>query len=171
MSLILGIGASMRDRMVEAGFGTVRSVASMESPAPLQKIRGVGQKKSVDYLDAARAISGGKAIRKAGGDIVLPERSTEIFLDLEEVNVVFDDTLKEYLIGALVRKDGSEKYHSFVAERRREDVMLKEFLDFMGAQSDYVCEPSSLDAIIRSCICICPHPCLHVEPCTCAALD
>lgn len=135
VSLIPGIGASRRVGMMEAGFDTVRNVAS-SSAAELQQIKGVGKKRSVEYLESARAISSGKCVRKAG-PIDLPERSTEIFLDLEGLNAVFDGTLSDYLIGALVRTNGAETYHSFVAEGKREDEMLKSFLDFMGGQNDY----------------------------------
>lgn len=134
VSLIPGIGAGRRGAMTEAGFDTVRKVAS-SSAAELQRIKGVGKKLSVGYLESARAISSGECVRKAG-PIDMPERSTEIFLDLEGLNA-FDGTLSDYLIGALVRTNGIETYHPFVAEGKREDKMLKSFLDFMGGQSDY----------------------------------
>ena len=139
VSLVSGVGASMRNKMIAAGLHTVRDVASLSSARELQGIRGVGKKTSEAYFDAARAISRGKPVKKSGGMVALPDRSTEIFLDLEGLNAVFDDTLTDYLIGALVReKDGTESYHAFVAERKREDVMLLDFLDFMDMQSDYV---------------------------------
>lgn len=137
VSLIPKVGRSMRDRMAAAGLSTVQSIASLQSASELQHIKGVGDKTSVEYFDAARAISGGKPVRRAGSVIRLPERSTEIFLDLEGLNAMFDTALTDYLIGALVRKNGSEEYHSFVAEEKREDTMLKSFLDFMDEQSDF----------------------------------
>ena len=135
VSLIPGIGASRRAAMTEAGFDKVRNVAS-SSAAELRRVKGVGKKRSVEYLESARAISSGECVRKAG-PIDLPERSTEIFLDLEGLSDVFDGTLGDYLIGALVRTDGTETYHPFIAEGRREGEMLKSFLDFMDRQSDY----------------------------------
>ena len=135
VSLIPGIGASKRNGMTENGFCTVHDVAS-SSIQMLQGVRGVGKKTATNYLNSARAISGGQCVRK-DGKIDLPEHSTEIFLDLEGLNAVFDDTLTDYLIGILVRKDGKESYRAFIAERKREDVMLKSFLDFMGGQEDY----------------------------------
>ena len=135
VSLIPGIGPGLRLSMVEAGFGTVRNVAS-SSVGELQRIKGVGRKKSTACLEAARAISSGECVRKAGR-IDLPERSTEIFLDLEGLNDVFDGTLSDYLIGVLVRTNGTETYRPFVAEGKREDEMLESFLDFMDGQSDY----------------------------------
>ena len=135
VSLIPGVGPGMRARMADAGLGTVRAVASSPA-AELQRIRGVGKKKSSNYLEAARAISGGECVRK-GGAIDLPDRTTEIFLDLEGLSDVIDGTISDYLIGALVRRGGAETYHPFVAENRREDAMLEQFLDFMDGQEDY----------------------------------
>ena len=136
ISLIPGIGANKRIDMVDNGFRTVSDVA-VSSMEKLQTVRGVGRKTAVNYIYSARAIESGVPIKK---DYILdlPHRSTEIFLDLEGLTPVFDDTLTDYLIGALVRKDGKEKYHAFIAEQRREEVMLKSFLDFMEKQDDYV---------------------------------
>ena len=129
VSLIPGIGAGRRVGMIGAGFDTVRNVAS-SSAAELRRVKGVEKKRAVGYLESARAISSGECVRKAG-PIDLPERSTEIFLDLEGLDAVFDGTLGDYLIGALVRTNGTETHHPFVAEGKREDAMLKSFLDFM----------------------------------------
>jgi uncharacterized protein len=136
VSLIPGVGPSMRAKMADAGLDTVRAVA-LSTTAGLQQIRGVGKKTSSNYLKAARAISSGECVRK-GGQIDLPDRATEIFLDLEGLSDASDSTMSDYLIGALVRRDGAETYHPFVAERKREDVMLERFLDFMDGQEDYV---------------------------------
>ena len=125
----------MRARTADAGFGTVRAVAS-STAAGLQQIRGVGRKTSSNYLEAARATSSGECVRK-GGRIDLPDRATEIFLDLEGLGGASDSTMGDCLMGALVRRDGAEAYHPFVAGRRREGMMLERFLDFMDGQEDY----------------------------------
>ena len=135
VSLITGIGESKRKLLAEVGLDTVNKVASSTTGA-LQQIKGVGKKTSVSYLNAARAITSGEYIRNAG-EIDLPERGTEIFLDLEGSVESIDDTIGDYLIGALVRSGGTETYHSFIAEGKREDMMLRSFLDFVGSQTDY----------------------------------
>ena len=135
ISLIPGIGPNKRGLMAEVGFGTVQDVASSTAVA-LERVKGIGKKTSAMYLDSARAIVSGECVRK-GSTIDLPERRIEIFLDLEGLNDVFDDTMSDYLIGALVRVDGKETYHSFIAEGRREDMMLRSFLDFVEKQCDY----------------------------------
>ena len=135
ISLIPGIGPNKRGLMAEVGFGTVQDVASSTAVA-LERVKGIGKKTSAMYLDSARAIVSGECVRK-GGMIDLPERRIEIFLDLEGLNDVFDDTMSDYLIGALVRVDGKETYHSFIAEGKREGMMLRSFLDFVEKQCDY----------------------------------
>ena len=136
VSLIPGVGPGMRAKMADAGFGTVRDVAA-SSEAGLRRIGGVGSKTAAAYLGAARAISGGECVRK-GGAIDLPDRTTEIFLDLEGLGDMSDGTMSDYLIGALVRRGGAETYRPFVAEHKREDTMLEQFLDFVDGQEDYV---------------------------------
>ena len=135
VSLIPGVGGVKRGLLTEAGFSMVRDVAS-SSATQLQQIRGIGKKMSASFLDSAKAIESNDVISK-GLAPDLPDRRTEIFLDLEGLNDMFDSTLSDYLIGALVRKDGRETYHSFIAEGRREDKMLESFLRFMGEQEDY----------------------------------
>ena len=135
ISLITGIGPAMRTEMINTGFDTIQDIAS-SSINELQRIKGVGKKKSIDYLESARAINTGKHIRKTG-TVNLPKRSTEIFLDMEGLNGMFSDPPIDYLIGALVRTNNTETYHSFIAEDMREDEMLGSFLSFMRGQNDY----------------------------------
>ena len=137
ISLISGIGPSKRKMFVEAGFKTVQDVASSTANT-LKQIKGIGEKTSVKYMNSACAITSGECIRNNTDPIELPERKTEIFLDLEGLVESFDDTISDYLIGALVKTDdGIETYHSFIAEEKREDVMLLSFIDFMKKQTDY----------------------------------
>lgn len=56
---------------------------------------------------------------------------------MEWVSDVFEGTIDDYLIGALVRSGDMETYHPFVAERKREDAMLRSFLEFMSGLDDY----------------------------------
>ncbi len=136
ISLIPHIGPKMRSLLLDAGLHTVNDVAT-SSAGRLQKIRGIGSKKSAGYIESARAIDTGRCARM-GGNIDLPERPTEIFLDLEGLNATFSNRLTDYLIGAVVRRDGEAAYHRFLAENWREDRMLEEFLGFIDQQDDYV---------------------------------
>ena len=135
VSLIPGVGTRKRGAMIGAGFQTVRDVAASTTKS-LEAVKGIGKKTARAYWTSACAITGNECVRRA--DVrKLPERRTEVFLDLEGLNAVFDDTLTDYLIGALVRRDGKERYHPFVAEQKREDLMLRSFLEFMEGQEDY----------------------------------
>ena len=136
VSIIPGVGPGTRASLAAAGFGSVRDVSS-SSAARLQEVRGIGGKKASAYLDSARALASGRPVRR-GGPVSLPEAGTEVFLDLEGLNDVFDEGLSDYLIGALVRSGGREEYRPFVAEGRDEGAMLRGFLDFMGGLDDYV---------------------------------
>ena len=136
VSLIPGIGPGMRAGFADAGFHTVRDVASSTS-GKLQYIGGVGGKTSVRYWSSARAIESGECVRRSG-KIELHERPTEVFLDLEGVGPVFSDAPGDYLIGALVRTGGAETYRPFIAERDGEGAMLESFLELVSGLDDYV---------------------------------
>ena len=86
-------------------------------------------------MASARAITENRLVKK-DGKVNLPGRSTEAFFDLEGFAGPGDSG--DYMIGALVRKDGSEKYHTLIAEERREDTMFWDFLDFAGGLEDFV---------------------------------
>ena len=135
VSLIPGIGPGMRAGFADAGFHTVRDVASSTS-GRLQYIDGVGGKTSVRYWSSARAIESGECVRRSG-KVELHERSTEVFLDLEGVGPVFSDAPGDYLIGALVRAGGAETYRPFIAENGDEGMMLKSFLKFLDGLGDH----------------------------------
>ena len=136
VSLIPGIGGALRQSMVQAGFDTVQSVAE-STTTKLQQIKKIGAKTAVEFLTSAQAITAGTHIRRSG-TVNLPDKAVQIFLDFEGLDKEADDTIQNYLIGALVRIDGKEKYHPFVAKDRREDLMLKSFLEFLSNMDDYV---------------------------------
>ena len=140
VSLVNGIGGARRDALARMGINTVDDLL-LRSRNELRRIRGVGGKAADGCVLSARAISTGRAVRKSAGE-PLPERGTEIFLDLEGVDPAStmdqDDPQTDYLIGALVRKDGNEEYVPFVAgDAAGEEGMLRRFLEFMKGQDDY----------------------------------
>ena len=134
VSLIPGIGAGERVFMVERGFKTVQDVAASDI-AGLLRVHGVETEAAHRYLESATAITNGAAVRK-GGAIQLPTHSTDVFLDLERNRAARGRTASNYLIGALVRKNGTAKYHPFVADKTGEYRMVQSFLDFIGSQPD-----------------------------------
>ena len=134
VSLIPGIGPAMRDGLAGIGLRTVRDVYE-SSEDVLLSVKGVGAKTASDMMASARAITENRLVRK-GGSVDLPVRSTEVFFDLE--GYAGPGVSGDYLIGALVRKGGSEGFHAFIAEGRREDIMFGDFLEFAGGLDDPV---------------------------------
>lgn len=135
ISLIAGIGQNVRANLIKAGLYTIQDIAS-SSVASLQQIRGMDGKRAPAAIASARAIQSGQPVRK-GYSIELPNSSTEIFLDMEGVNDVREGSITDYMIGVLIRTNGTETYRSFIAEDRREGLMLESFLEFMSHQDDY----------------------------------
>lgn len=92
------------------------------------------------YRLAAKSIMQGKHIFLEKP--FLPEGKTEIFLDFEGVNNLPINGKRvtcDYLIGLLVRENGSEEYRSFVSKNEeKEHEMVLAFLTFLQEQKDYV---------------------------------
>ena len=133
-SLIPKVGPAAREGLAAVGLHTVRDV-SRSSVDALMPVKRIGAKTASDILTSARAITENRLVRK-GGTIDLPVRSTEVFFDLE--GYAGPGVSGDYLIGALVRKGGSENFHAFIAEGRREDIMFGNFLEFAGGLEDPV---------------------------------
>ena len=133
-SLIPKVGPAVRECLVAVGLRTVRDVYRSGEEA-LMSVKGVGAKTASDILASARAITENRLVRK-GGSEDLPIRSTEVFFDME--GFAGSAVSGDYLIGALVRKGGSEGFHAFIAEGRREDSMFGNFLEFAGGLEDPV---------------------------------
>jgi predicted RecB family nuclease len=141
ISLVAGISLKTKHKFAEQGLRTVQDLASTDMEK-LVKIKGIGDKTAVKYVNSAKAIASKKPIIKNVKSIVFPSCKVEIFLDLEGVDpaTMGDEVVQvDYLIGALVRIGSEEKYHAFVAkDLDHEKEMLLEFLDFMKKQKDYV---------------------------------
>ena len=149
ISMVGGIGQAKKDELVKYGMSTIYDLAS-SSMDDLLKIRGIGKRTADNIMASAKSITEKTPVRKkqSGGCQELPRRKTEIFLDLEGLDMVTSTsagseesgTQSDYLIGLLVRNGGDEEYVPFVAHEASVDgerQMLAEFLRFMNAQHDY----------------------------------
>lgn len=138
VSLVAGIGQAFREKLVSAGLRTVEHLAEA-TEENLRSIRGVGSKKAAQYRTNAQALVRGTHIRT--GAVQFEPAATEIFLDLEGTGAqATDEGLVEmdYLIGALVRQDGRERYIPFIAHTLDdEETMFRAFLDWLAEQSDH----------------------------------
>ena len=135
MTLVPGLGASKRETLLDNGFRTIHDIAA-SNEYDLKQVKGIAEKTAQKYLCSAQAITSGEIIKKA--PLVLPEHATEIFLDFEGLGDEAEEDIDIYLIGALVRKDGKEEFKKFVAEDKDESQMLRDFINFLKEQNDYV---------------------------------
>lgn len=135
VSLVNQVGASMRPKLVSAGFPTVAALARAPEDA-LLSIQGVGAKKAATFRTHANVLLTGKPQNLE--PVRLRAHRTEVFFDLEGTSEVTDDLAPiDYLIGAFV--GGS--YRSFVAttaDELGEGEMWRAFLAWFAGLDDPV---------------------------------
>ena len=144
VSLVSGIGSEKRKVLEGRGLTTIDDMAVC-GISDLMSMKGIGKKTATSYVLSAKSMVSGKPIRKTQDRLVLPNAKTEIFLDLEGLdilNAISGNEQKkpqtDYLIGVLVRSNGKEKYIGFVAhDAGGEEKMLLEFIDFVKKQKNY----------------------------------
>lgn len=142
VSLVGQVGPRTKANLVVHGFKKIWDISSAKVE-DLQKVPRIGAGKARKLILSARAIKKGEPILLDSSVLKFPEKTTEIFLDLEgtdqpghEDEVVHQ---VDYLIGTLIRKDGREEYKSFIAHRLEDEgAMFRGFMEFMRTQHDYV---------------------------------
>lgn len=139
ISLVSGVGPSFKEKLADTGIRTVDELANAAIDS-LTCIKGIGEKTAMKFLNGSKALQTGKPIQI--GHVEFPRRDTEIFLDLEGTGEqVADEELVaiDYLIGALVRKDGKEEYVPFVAHGLdKEKEMFEGFISWLQGQKDFI---------------------------------
>lgn len=144
ISLINGISLKKKTALADNGVNNLDDLIRL-GISKLIQFEGIGEKTAKNYVLCAKALIENKLIRKSKS-IDLPEKKTEIYLDLEGLDVFtaesLDNILTDYLIGIMVRNADNNKddtkYISFVAHGFDEEQMLKEFIDYIKKQEDYV---------------------------------
>lgn len=145
VSLIVGVGESVRTNLVEAGYATLDSIAKANE-TELVKVRRIGAPTAKKMVVSAQAIQGQKPLPR--GELEeLRHGKTEVFFDFEGAHETsqgqenFDGMeMVNYLIGAVHRTDGGEgRYIPFFADSfDQEDRNLKEFLEWANSLEDPV---------------------------------
>jgi len=141
VSLIVGVGASVRDNLVEAGYASLQAIAEANE-TELVKVEGVGPASAKKMVVSAQAIQGQKPLPRGDlGEIL--RGKTEVFFDFEgaqESDGAESFSQVNYLIGAVHRSNGSEGgYKAFFADRfELEGENLSEFLDWAASLDDPV---------------------------------
>jgi len=140
VSLIPGVGSKVKKKLNKFDFLTFTDVANT-SLSELIRIPGIGPVKGRQLLLNADAISSNEAIVFDKKHLQFPNKTTEIFLDLEGT----DDSLKEpyiqveYLIGCLIRDSKGEEYRPFLAnEFKDEKKMFEEFIAYIKKKRSFV---------------------------------
>ncbi len=137
VSLISGVGQSLKGKLSDMGVRTVSDLAELPEEN-LQAIKGVGAMTARRFSYSARALDSGEYIRL--GECQFPKNRTEIFLDLEgtgEQATAEGLIAIDYLIGALIRRRGQVEYTPFVAhEPNEEGEMFRRFVDWLLEQGN-----------------------------------
>ena len=141
VSLIVGVGTSVRDNLVEAGYATLQSIAAANE-AELVNVERVGPASARKMVVSAQAIQSQKPLPR-GELLEILRGKTEVFFDFEgaqEQDEFETSSQVNYLIGAVHRSNGSEaKYKAFFADKfDLEGDNLAEFLDWAVSLEDPV---------------------------------
>jgi predicted RecB family nuclease len=137
VSLVTGVGSATQARLATLGIRSVESLAKADEPS-LTTLPGVAGATARRIRLSAQALVEGRPLRV--GPLRLREARTEVFLDLEGTGDL-DEGIEpmDYLIGALVRRDGVERYVSFVAPGLDgEAQMWRAFLSWFESLDDPV---------------------------------
>jgi len=138
ISLISGIGPSMKSKMIEIGMNTIDDV-SCSTVVDLQKINGIGQKKAISFLSKSKALVSGKPVTRNKDLVNFKQTDVEIFLDLEGTDPILvekDYSVFNYLIGIVRREDDECTYTTFVAKSHDEEkAIISKFCEYIGAIS------------------------------------
>jgi len=139
VSLITGVGASVRSNLVEAGYATLESIATANE-TELVKVRRIGASTAKKMVVSAQAIQGQKPMPR--GELAEIRRGkTEVFFDFEgaqDQDELDGQELVNYLIGAVHRTPGSEgEYTAFFADTfDAEGENLVHFLEWADSLED-----------------------------------
>ena len=136
VSLLTGVGASVRANLVEAGFTTLKSIATA-AESELVNVKRVGPATAKKMVVSAQALRGKKPLRR--GELAeLRRGKTEVFFDFEGAKNQGEDVgleMVNYLIGAVYRTPGGPaRYRAFFADSfDRENENLNDFLEWANS--------------------------------------
>jgi predicted RecB family nuclease len=139
VSLVSGVGQSFKVKLLEKEIRTVADLAQTPREE-LVTISGIGDKEAENFLNNSKAIVNEKHI--CIGSCQFPKKATEIFLDLEGTSeqVSEEELISiDYLIGVIVRKNGTEEYKPFLAHNvGQEGEMFRQFVKWVLEQKDFI---------------------------------
>ncbi|MEE2948796.1 MAG: TM0106 family RecB-like putative nuclease [Chloroflexota bacterium] len=141
VSLIVGVGASVRENLMKSGYTTLQSIAQADENE-LVSIDRVGPSSAKKMVVSAQAIQSQRPQRRGELDEILKGK-TEVFFDFEgaQEQVGFETAFQvNYLIGAVWRLNGNQgQYRPFFADRfDLEGENLSEFMSWAVSLDDPV---------------------------------
>jgi uncharacterized protein len=132
LSLIPGISRQIKEKLRTLGIVRISQLARMSFRA-WRRLQPGSQRFFKRIKLQAQALATNQIIQLK--ELLLPEKRTEIFLDLEseyKQGII-------YLVGVLVCQGDEQKYYCFVAKNPKEEGHIwKEFLQFMAQWDDYI---------------------------------
>lgn len=136
VSLVSGVGATMRRTLADASFVTVNDLSGA-SLKELTALKGIGAKSANRFISSANAICGGEPVPRDTSHEV-PAASTEVFFDFEGSDPRLDKNglgVVNYLIGAVLRHQGQEpEFVPFVAHSpAEEETVVRNFIDWANS--------------------------------------
>jgi uncharacterized protein len=141
VSLVGQVGPRMKEKLVSRGFKKIWDVSSAGNEA-LQAIEGISDTTAKKLILNAKALMKNEPISIDLSGLNFPAKSVEIFLDMEgtdEPDLEGATDAVDYLIGVIVRKDGGDEYHPFVAHKLEDEgKMFRALISFLKEQNDYV---------------------------------
>ena len=141
VSLVGQVGPRKKEKLVDRGFKNIWDIAYASVDA-LCAVPGISEATAEKLILNAKAILKKEPIAVDLSGLRFPTAAAEIFLDMEgtdEPDLEGMSDPVDYLVGALVRRWGSDEYHPFVAHRMEDEgKMFVEFLSFLSKQDDYV---------------------------------
>lgn len=136
VSLVDGVGPSLRGTLVAAGFATVRALAAAREEQ-LAALAGIGATRLRKLPVTAQALASKRHVRLE--EVRFRASPVEAFIDLEGTSEQTDEGVEpmDYLIGVWLRKGTDERYLPFVARSLTgEEEMLREFVAWARSEPD-----------------------------------
>lgn len=139
ISLLSGLGPSKKQVLVNIGICTIDDIVNTPQEK-LVEIKGIRAKTAKKFILKSKALISGECIPI--GTCNFPEKSTDIFLDLEGTGaqIAGEELIEiDYLIGVVLRKEGKDEYIPFIAHKKdKEGEMFQQFLDWLEKQDDFI---------------------------------
>lgn len=136
VSLVSGVGPTMRGTLADAGFVSVNDLAGA-GPKELTVLKGIGAKSANRFISSANAICGGEPVPRDTSNEV-PAAPTEVFFDFEGSDPRLDKNglgVVNYLIGAVLRRQGQKpEFIPFVAHSPvDEETVVRNFINWANS--------------------------------------